>query len=180
MSTIAMKVEKLEPFGAVTNEALLCGCNCVISKVAGSACLIEEGKNGFLVDPHSVDDIAEKITRRLNDWQNQSIISEAKEYQIDTHTCQIPVPVVERMVQDAAAEVIGKLSENKIEHLTRALDHIEAVTFKTAEEAERAAIRYNNMNNDGGYGYVPRFYTEEEVAQMKQQLSVWEKYAASV
>lgn len=125
-------------------------------------------------------DIAEKITRRLNDWQNQSIISEAKEYQIDTYTCQIPVPVVERMVQDAAAEVIGNLSENKIEHLTRALDHIEAVTFKTAEEAERAAIRYNNMNNDGGYGYVPRFYTEEEVAQMKQQLSVWEKYAASV
>lgn len=125
-------------------------------------------------------DIAEKITWRLNDWQNQSIISEAKEYQIDTHTCQIPVPVVERMVQDAAAEVIGKLSENKIEHLTRALDHIETVTFKTAEEAERAAIRYNNMNNDGGYGYVPRFYTEEEVAQMKQQLSVWKKYAASV
>ena len=83
------------------------------------------------------------------------------------------------MVQDAAAEVIGKLSENKIEHLTRALDHIEAVTFKTSEEAERAAIRYNNMNNDGGYGYVPRFYTEEEVTQMKQQLSVWEKYAAS-
>lgn len=135
--------------------------------------------------PNEIDkwdryDIADQITRRLNDWQNQSIISEAKEYQIDTHTCQIPVPVVERMVQDAAAEVIGKLSENKIEHLTRALDHIETVTFKTAEEAERAAIRYNNMNNDGGYGYVPRFYTEEEVAQMKQQLSVWEKYAASV
>lgn len=54
---------KLEPFGAVTNEALLCGCNCVISKVAGSACLIEEGRNGFLADPHSVDDIADKITK---------------------------------------------------------------------------------------------------------------------
>lgn len=54
---------KLEPFGAVTNEALICGCNCVISKVAGSACLIEEGKNGFLADPHSVDDFADKITK---------------------------------------------------------------------------------------------------------------------
>ena len=52
----------LEPFGAVTNEALLCGCNCVISKVAGSACLIEEGKNGYLVNPESGEDIAEKIT----------------------------------------------------------------------------------------------------------------------
>lgn len=135
--------------------------------------------------PNEIDkwdryDIAEKITHHLNHWQNQSIISEAKEYQIDAHTCQIPVPVVERMVQDATTEVIRKLSEKKIEHLTRALDHIEAVTFKTAEEAERAAIRYNNMNNDGGYGYVPRFYTEEEVVQMKQQLDVWKKYAASV
>ena len=51
----------LEPFGAVTNEALLCGCNCVISKLAGSACLIEEGINGFLADPNSVEDIAKQI-----------------------------------------------------------------------------------------------------------------------
>ncbi len=53
----------LEPFGAVTNEALLCGCNCCISRLAGSACLIEEGKNGYLCDPHDVDDIARQITR---------------------------------------------------------------------------------------------------------------------
>lgn len=53
----------MEAFGAVTNEALLCGCNCVVSKVAGAACLIEEGKNGYLVDPYSVEDIAAKITK---------------------------------------------------------------------------------------------------------------------
>lgn len=51
----------LEPFGAVTNEALLGGCNCVISKLAGSACLIKEGINGFLTDPNSVEDIARQI-----------------------------------------------------------------------------------------------------------------------
>lgn len=51
----------IEPFGAVTNEALLGGCNCVISKRAGSACLIEEGINGYLADPNSVDDIAKQI-----------------------------------------------------------------------------------------------------------------------
>lgn len=51
----------IEPFGAVTNEALLGGCNCVISKLAGSACLIEEGINGYLADPNSVDDIAKQI-----------------------------------------------------------------------------------------------------------------------
>lgn len=51
----------IEPFGAVTNEALLGGCNCVISQLAGSACLIEEGINGYLADPNSVDDIAKQI-----------------------------------------------------------------------------------------------------------------------
>lgn len=135
--------------------------------------------------PNEIDkwdryDIADQITRHLNDWQNQCVIAEAKEYQIDAKTCQVPVPVVERMVQDAAAEVMRKLSEKKIAYYTQTLDHIEAVTFKTAEEAERAAVQYNNINNDGGYGYVPRFYTEAEVVQMKQQLAVWKKYAASV
>lgn len=51
----------IEPFGAVTNEALLGGCNCVISKIAGSACLIKEGENGYLTDPNSVEDIAKQI-----------------------------------------------------------------------------------------------------------------------
>lgn len=53
----------MEPFGAVTNEALLGGCNCVISKLAGSACLIKEGVNGFLADPYSVGDIAKQIDK---------------------------------------------------------------------------------------------------------------------
>ena len=53
----------MEPFGAVTNEALLCGCNCCISEVAGSACLIEEGKNGYLCNPHDTDDIAQGLTK---------------------------------------------------------------------------------------------------------------------
>lgn len=51
----------MEAFGAVTNEALLCGCNCCISRVAGSACIIEEGVNGYLLNPDSAEDIAGKI-----------------------------------------------------------------------------------------------------------------------
>lgn len=51
----------IEAFGAVTNEALLQGCRCVISNRAGSACLIEEGVNGFLCDPDSVEDIRKKV-----------------------------------------------------------------------------------------------------------------------
>lgn len=42
-----------EAFGAVTNEALLGGCYCLISKLAGSNCLIEENVNGNIIDPYN-------------------------------------------------------------------------------------------------------------------------------
>ena len=41
----------LEPFGAVTNEALLAGCYALVSNKAGSSCLIEDGVNGFTFSP---------------------------------------------------------------------------------------------------------------------------------
>ena len=50
-----------EAFGAVTNEALLAGCWCLISNKAGSSCLIEEGVNGNTFDPMDVDDLARKM-----------------------------------------------------------------------------------------------------------------------
>lgn len=56
----------IEPFGSVTNEALLCGCTCCISEVAGSACLIEPGKNGYLLNPQSVEDMAQQLERSLS------------------------------------------------------------------------------------------------------------------
>lgn len=52
-----------EAFGAVTNEALLAGCMCVISKNAGSSCLIEEGVNGYTFNPYSTDDLIQCIER---------------------------------------------------------------------------------------------------------------------
>lgn len=40
-----------EPFGAVTNEALVAGCKVLISKDAGSNCLVKDGVNGYIIDP---------------------------------------------------------------------------------------------------------------------------------
>lgn len=40
-----------EPFGAVTNEALLAGCFSIVSTKAGSNCLINEGYNGYTFNP---------------------------------------------------------------------------------------------------------------------------------
>lgn len=50
-----------EAFGAVTNEALLAGCMCVVSKNAGSSCLIEDGINGYTFNPYSVDDLIQAV-----------------------------------------------------------------------------------------------------------------------
>ena len=50
-----------ESFGAVTNEALLAGNISLVSEKAGSECLIQEGINGYLIDPFDPFDIASKI-----------------------------------------------------------------------------------------------------------------------
>ena len=54
-----------EPFGAVTNEALLAGCYALISNKAGSSCLVEEGVNGYTFSPMDVDDLVDKMQRSV-------------------------------------------------------------------------------------------------------------------
>ena len=51
----------LEPFGAVTNEALLGGCYGLISDKAGSACLIENGENGYTFAPENSDSFKKEL-----------------------------------------------------------------------------------------------------------------------
>lgn len=51
----------LEPFGAVTNEALLAGCYSLVSNKAGSRCLIEEDVNGYTFNPKDTDELAKKM-----------------------------------------------------------------------------------------------------------------------
>lgn len=50
-----------EPFGAVTNEALLGGCWSLVSEKAGSHCLVENGRNGFTFSPDNILDFADKL-----------------------------------------------------------------------------------------------------------------------
>ena len=52
-----------EAFGAVTNEALLAGCYALVSNKAGSACLVEEGVNGYTFSPMDVEELAQKMEK---------------------------------------------------------------------------------------------------------------------
>ena len=55
---------KMEPFGAVTNEAIIAGCTCLISENAGSACLINES-NGVIFNPYDIDAMAKAIDNTM-------------------------------------------------------------------------------------------------------------------
>ncbi|UBM59733.1 glycosyltransferase family 4 protein [Marinilongibacter aquaticus] len=51
-----------EPWGLVTNEAMVCGKPVIVSQKAGSAHdLVKNGKNGFTFDAYSGDDLLEKL-----------------------------------------------------------------------------------------------------------------------
>lgn len=60
-----------EPFGAVTNEALLAGCYALVSNKAGSSCLIKEGVNGYTFSPMNVDELSKKMEKISTLLQNK-------------------------------------------------------------------------------------------------------------
>lgn len=64
LASVFVLASYLEPFGAVTNEALLAGCRVVISNKCGSSCLVDE-KNGELVDPMDVENISIAIDHQM-------------------------------------------------------------------------------------------------------------------
>ena len=54
-----------EPFGAVTNEALLAGCYSLISEKAGSSSIIIPGENGEIFDPYFVEELTSLLAKYL-------------------------------------------------------------------------------------------------------------------
>ena len=55
-----------EAFGAVTNEALLGGCWCLVSNMAGSQSLIRNGENGNTFNPYDKDGFKQLLVDSLN------------------------------------------------------------------------------------------------------------------
>lgn len=56
----------LEPYGAVTGEALMAGAKVVVSRRAGSLDLVREGENGYGVDPMDEVEMTDRIGRLLD------------------------------------------------------------------------------------------------------------------
>lgn len=67
----------LEPFGAVTNEALIAGCECLVSENAGSACLIDDS-NGHIFNPYDIDGMAKTIDETMKKVRYRTEIAPRK------------------------------------------------------------------------------------------------------
>lgn len=66
-----------EAFGAVTNEALLAGENVMISKNAGSACLVTD-KNGEIIDIDEPEIDFTSMINKINPFDGNVVIRESK------------------------------------------------------------------------------------------------------
>ena len=64
---------KQEAFGAVTNEALIAGLPCIVSRNAGSACLIYQ-TNGYVVDPYNVPEMASVIDHLFQRIETKNLL----------------------------------------------------------------------------------------------------------
>ena len=58
---------KLESFGLVPVEAMLCGAPVVYSKLHAGPEIVDDGITGLLADPNDPVDVAEKVNKILND-----------------------------------------------------------------------------------------------------------------
>lgn len=56
-----------EAYGAVTGEALMAGAKVVVSRKAGSSVLVQEGVNGYVVDPGDIHAMTDRIDTLLEE-----------------------------------------------------------------------------------------------------------------
>ena len=86
-----------ESFGAVTNEALLGGCRCLISKNAGSRCLINEGDNGQIFDPYDVEDLKNKMEQELANANTLNLPLKSRESLMRVHFKDLMKNLIEHL-----------------------------------------------------------------------------------
>lgn len=87
----------LEPFGAVTNEALVAGCKALISKNAGSNCLVKDGANGYVIDPSDANGYINSLQKVMDEVQPLTLPLKLKENQMHELFKESIIRLVDRL-----------------------------------------------------------------------------------
>lgn len=66
-----------EGFGMVVGEAMACGCPVIVSTNAGSADIVQDGKNGFIIPIRNPEAIAEKLELLANNREKRDAMGQA-------------------------------------------------------------------------------------------------------
>ena len=90
--------------------------------------------------------------------------------------CLVPYELARKLILSAtstymAEHILRDISEMERELATMQLQKQNGRFSGTREEAREKEYRYNEMNNQGGYGYVPRFYSAEDEQWILERLS---------
>lgn len=92
-----------EVWGLVINEAMATGLPVIVTKVAGgSADLIRENENGFVVSPRSSGQIFQTLKRIINDDKKSKMMSEKSSEIIESFTPKIAVNQIYRAIISVA------------------------------------------------------------------------------
>lgn len=68
-SSLVVSCSREETSGMVVQQAMAAGKACVVSRIGGFSCIIEDGVTGFLVDPDDATAFAEKLCLLLLDGE---------------------------------------------------------------------------------------------------------------
>ena len=86
--SVVLLTSRKEGFGLVTTEAMECGLPVVSFKTEGPSEIINDGRNGFLIDNYDVNAFAEKVilickNKELRSVMGRKAKERAKDFSID-------------------------------------------------------------------------------------------------
>ncbi len=95
LSDVLVLASYSEPWGLVVNEAMVCGMPVLVSESCGCAPdLVQNGKNGFTFNPHSIESLIEKLVYFMSNSDQIPTMGMVSEEIINSYT---PKTVAEEM-----------------------------------------------------------------------------------
>ena len=90
--------------------------------------------------------------------------------------CMIPRAVAERILSDAATRVFERDAADMVDYLKTEIAYCEGFVCADMDAVRAEQKRYNEINNEGGEGYIPPYCTQESIDTLKKRLAFWERY----